>query len=213
MGVRPRVARYLLTLDWINRAADHASAGLARDGVDLRRLRKRGFEATALNTDIVARHHRRYSLEVPFGPIADQEQSGRCWLFAPVVIAQAAALRERRIGAKDSFSATYLYFFDLLEQASSTLADVHRITARTEVLARDTLRRRLAGEVLGVGDGGEWEWAFNLIHKYGLVPAGEMPETASSKATKALGVDLHERFSRAVSSIRMDPDDYPAIRD
>jgi bleomycin hydrolase len=201
-----------LTLDWITRATDHASANLAREGVDLRRLRKRGFEAAALNTEIIARHNRRYSLTVPFGPVADQEQSGRCWLFAPVILAQAAALRERRLTGKDTFAATYLYFFDLLEQASTTLADVHRLSTRKESLARDTLRRRLSGEVIGVGDGGEWEWAFNLIHKYGLVPASAMPETASSKATKSLGVDLHERFARAARLIRKDPDNYPVIR-
>ena len=50
---------------------------------------------------------------------------------------------------------------------------------------------------MGLSDGGEWEWAFNLIDCYGLVPAGRMPATVRSKDTQALTVDLHERLARA----------------
>jgi len=198
---------------WITRAAERASAGLARDGVDLERLRRRGFESAARNADVLARHHRRYSLELPFGGVEDQMQSGRCWLFAPVVLARAAALKSGRITGKQSFSETYLYFFNLLEKASTTLEDVRRIAEREESLDGDTLRRGLSQEVMGLADGGEWEWAFNLIEKYGLLPSQSMPETASSKATRALGVDLHERFARAARAIRKRPQGYEAIRE
>ena len=40
-----------------------------------------------------------------------------------------------------------------------------------------------------------------------------MPETASAKATQALGVDLHERFARAARAIRKRPEHYGVIRD
>jgi bleomycin hydrolase len=181
--------------------------------VDLRRLRRRGFETAALNAEIVARHNRRYSLALPFGTISNQEQSGRCWLFAPVVLARAAALRDGRIPPSESFSATYLYFFSLLEQASATLSGVHRITARRDALTGDTLRRGVSAEIMGLGDGGEWEWAFNLIQKYGLVPSRSMPETASSKNTKALAVDLHERLGRAARAVSRARDEYSDIRE
>ena len=82
-GGKPREA---LARAWITRAAERASAGLARDGVDVKRLRRRGFETAALDANVLARHDRRYSLELPFGGVEDQMQSGRCWLFAPVVL-------------------------------------------------------------------------------------------------------------------------------
>ncbi len=207
------LSRDVLGRDWITRATRLVSAGLARDGVDLKRLRRRGFHAAALDAEVLARHNRRYSLELPFGRIENQEQSGNCWLFAPEVLVRAAALRSGRIDAKESFSETYLYFFNLLERASAALDGVHRITARKGALAGDTLRQGLSQEVMGLADGGEWEWAFNLIEKYGLVPSHRMPGTASSKVTTALGVDLHERFARAARAIGKKPDRYAVIRD
>ena len=181
--------------------------------MDVKRLRRRGFESAARDAGVLARHNRRYSLELPFGGIENQEQSGNCWLFAPVVLARAAALKRGSITGTESFSETYLYFFNLLEQASATLDDVRRIAERKESLDGDTLRQGLSQEVMGLADGGEWEWAFNLIEKYGLVPSHRMPETASSKATRALGVDLHERFARAARAIRKKPKSYAAIRE
>jgi bleomycin hydrolase len=207
---RPREA---LGRDWITRATERARAGLARDGVDVQRLRRWGFESAARDAGVLARHNRRYSLDLPFGGVEDQMQSGRCWLFAPVVLARSAALRSGRITAKESFSETYLYFFNLLEKASATLDDVRALAERKESLDGDTLRRGLSQEVMGLADGGEWEWALDLIEKYGLVPSHLMPETASSKATRALGVDLHERFARAARAIRTNPDNYGVIRD
>jgi bleomycin hydrolase len=202
-----------MTREWILRAAERAGAGLGRDKAAVKRLRRRGFEAAALDADVVARHNRRYSLELPFGAIANQEQAGTCWLFAPVVLARTAAIRSARISTSESFSESYLYFFNLLEQANATLADMHRISRRQDVLADRTLRRGLSGEVMGLGDGGEWEWAFNLIEKYGLVPARAMPQTASSKGTRALAVDLHERFARAARAMSRTPANYPRIRE
>jgi len=117
------------------------------------------------------------------------------------VLARAAALQRGAVEASESFSETHLYFVSLVETASATLDDVRRIVGRERSLDSDTLRRQLSQEVMGLDDGGEWEWAFGLIEKYGLVPARGMRETASSKDTKAMRVDLHERFARAARAI------------
>jgi bleomycin hydrolase len=203
--VRPRktaTSREALPAEWLQHAVEQACTRLDRDGADLRSLRRRGFEAAAIDREVIARHNRRYSLELPFGSIRNQEQSGRCWLFAPVTLATTAALRSGCINSDDAFSENYLYFFNLLEQARATLFDVRHITTRKDSLGRDTLRRTLTSEVMGLGDGGEWEWAFALIKKYGLVPARTMPETASSRNTRALTVDLHECLARAAREMR-----------
>lgn len=208
-----RVPREVIRRDWISRATARVSADLTRDGVDLKRLRRRGFQAAALDAEVLARHTRRYSLELPFGQIENQGRSGNCWLFAPVVMVRAAALRSGRITARESFSETYLYFFNLLERASALLSALHRRTVRRVPVRDDTLRHGLSRDVMGLADGGEWEWAFNLIEKYGLVPSRQMPETASSRSTAALGVDLHERFARAARAIAKKPESYAAVRD
>jgi len=198
--------------DWIQRAAARVSAALARDGAPLSRLRNRGFQLAARDADVLARHNRRYSLRLPFGGIENQQRSGNCWLFAPTVLVRAAALREGRIRPTESFSETYLYFYNLLLRASASLARIGRITARPDAIGNDALRRGLSEEVMGLADGGEWEWAFDLIETYGLVPSGRMPETASSRTTQALNVDLHERLARATRAMAKAPQKYGMIR-
>ncbi len=210
---RPEIPRDTLDRNWIIRATARAAADLVRDGVDIRRLRSRGFKAAALDKEILRLHNRSYSLRLPFGEIENQQQSGNCWLFAPTVLVRAAALQNGRIGAGESFSETYLYFFDLLEKARAALARVHRITGRKDPLDGDTLREGLKREVMGLADGGEWEWAFNLIEKYGLVPSHCMRETASAQDTVALRVDLHERLAQATRAIGSHPQRYATIRD
>jgi bleomycin hydrolase len=207
-----KISPFVLTSEWIHRVAEHVDAQLSRDNRNVRRLRRRGFEVAALDASVLAQHDRRYSLELPTGAVRNQEQSGRCWLFAPVVLARTAALREGRIGAGEAFSENYLYFFNLLEQASATLEDLHRTTGGERRLAASTLRRRALAEVMGLGDGGEWEWAFALMKKYGLVPARDMPETASSKRTKALAVELHECFACAARAIHATPERFQVAR-
>ena len=112
----PEMPHEELGLDWITRATARAIAGLTRDGADIAQLRRRGFKAAALDKEILRRHNRRYSLRLPFGEIENQQQSGNCWLFAPMVVVRAAALQNRCISVSESFSETYLYFFDLLEK-------------------------------------------------------------------------------------------------
>ena len=107
----------VLGREWITRSAARASARLALDEADLKRLRRRGFIAAALDKDVLRRHNRRYTTVLPFGQVENQQQSGNCWLFAPIVLVRAAALQKGCITASESFSETYLYFFDRLENA------------------------------------------------------------------------------------------------
>ena len=199
--------------EWITRSTARAAARLIRGGADVTGLRRRGFKAAALDREVLRRHNRRYTSVLPFGQIENQEQSGNCWLFAPIVLVRAAALQKGCITANASFSETYLYFFDLLEKARAALLRVHRITARKQPLDGERLRQGLRQEVMGLNDGGEWEWAFNLIEKYGLVPSHRMPGTASANETDALRVDLRERLARATRAMQSRPSQSAAIRD
>jgi bleomycin hydrolase len=196
----------------MHRLTARVSAAMTEGDEQIRRLRSRGYQAAALDRDVIARHNRRYSLRLPFGRIENQDQTGNCWLFAPTVLVRAAALRAGHISTRESFSETYLYFHSLLNRASASLERIGRLSAREDAVGRDALRRGLSDEVMGLSDGGEWEWAFNLIDCYGLVPAGRMPPTASSKNTQPLTVDLHERLARATRAIAKAPLKYSLIR-
>jgi bleomycin hydrolase len=186
---------------WLAREVEVVDRTLQRDGIDVRRLRRVGLKKAALNQALLARHNRRYSLELPFGAIEDQRSSGRCWLFAPMVLAHSLALRNGVLGKGEGFSEVYLYFFSLMEKARVALFRIERAHARREPLRPDTLRRDLLHDVTGLTDGGEWEGAFQLVDRYGLVPSSAMPETASTGHTAELLVELHERIARAATDL------------
>lgn len=197
--------------EWVDQTTRAAASELESAGVDVGRLRRLGF-AKAARSGPPAGHTRHYSTTLAFGTTEDQGQSGYCWLFAPEVLVRAAAINAGTIAATASFSETYLYFFSLLEKASASLDDLRRLSAQQRRLASDTLQRGLSSEVMGLGDGGEWEWAFNLIEKYGLVPAAAMRQTASARDTGALRSELHERLAVAARAIRRTTDSYAVIR-
>ena len=130
------------------------SARLALDDADTTRLRRRGFKACRARQEVLRRHNRRYTSVLPFGQIENQQQSRRCWLFAPIVLVRAAALKKGCITANESFSETYPVFLRPAGKARGRSLRVHRITARKQPLDGETLRRGLQQEVMGVADGG-----------------------------------------------------------
>ena len=159
------------------------SAGLARDGVDVERLRRWGFESAARDPGILAGTTAATRSSCHSAGLKIRISRATAGCSPPSCSPGRPRSRAAASPASESFSETYLYFFNLLEKARETLDDVRRIAARKESLDGDTLRQGLSQEVMGLADGGEWEWAFNLIEKYGLVPSNRMPETASSKST------------------------------
>ncbi|HZS38633.1 MAG TPA: C1 family peptidase [Polyangia bacterium] len=198
---------------WLVRAAESARATLERDGVDLKKVHRRGFKPVARNPAILARHDRRYARALPFGAVENQQSSGRCWLFAPMVVMKSLALRTRAIAREGGFSETYLHFFNMIEKTHAALCRMSAALRRREPLHPDTLRRHLEQDVSGLRDGGEWEWAFELIDKYGVVPSRRMPETASSLHTAELLVELHERLARAARAMMKRGAAHDAIRE
>lgn len=207
----PPPASSAVERDWVDAVARAAAGDLASAGVDVRRLRRLGF-AKAARSGPPPGHTRHYSTTLRFGASEDQGQSGYCWLFAPEVLVRTAAIKAGSLAETASFSETYLYFFSLLEKASACLDDLRHLAAQQRRLASDTLQRGLSSEVMGLGDGGEWEWAFNLIEKYGLVPATAMRQTASARDTAALRAELHERLAIAARALRRPGADYAVIR-
>ncbi len=117
-----------------------------------------------------------FAIELKTRGITWQQSSGRCWLYAVLNI-----LRERvsENCGRDKFelSANYLSFYDKLEKANNFLELVIEN-------AHKPLNDRMMEYVLGgVGDGGYWDMATDLVAKYGVVPAWVMPETCQSTHT------------------------------
>lgn len=108
-------------------------------------------------------------------PVTNQKRSGRCWAFAALNVFRHDLAR--RLHVEDfEFSVAFLQYYDKLEKARHTLSLLETADERQ----RDYLYHH------GFSDGGWWNYAVNLIEKYGIVPASAMPESESSSNTAEL---------------------------
>lgn len=142
-------------------------------------------------------YHETYSVELPHtGDITNQRHSGRCWMFSAFNVARAATIKLLDVETFE-FSQAYGMFYDKLEKANAFLENIIR-------LADKPLDDRELMSVLsdGMGDGGYWVFAMNLIAKWGLVPKDVMPETACSKTSEQMDAQLERLLRRDAAILR-----------
>ena len=123
----------------------------------------------------------KFSIEVQSSGIADQKQSGRCWLFTGLNVLRAQLMTREKSGMF-FFSQNYSFFWDQLEKSNLFLEGIIETRklpindAKVEWLFKNP-----------INDGGQFTGISDNLYKYGVVPAEIMPETASSSNTKLLG--------------------------
>ena len=126
----------------------------------------------------------KFSVEVQSSGIADQKQSGRCWLFTGLNVLRAQLMTREKSGTF-FFSQNYSFFWDQLEKSNLFLEGIIETRklpvndAKVEWLFKNP-----------INDGGQFTGISDNLYKYGVVPAEVMPETASSNNTKLLGTML-----------------------
>ena len=138
----------------------------------------------ALNAENAAMIDTHFSDRVQTRGITDQKSSGRCWLFTGLNVLRAAAIQKWDLG-DFQFSQNYCFFWDQLEKANLFLQGIIDTAPKPmEDREVDWLFQN------PIGDGGTFTGVANLVTKYGLVPAGVMPETAVSNATSQMSTHL-----------------------
>ncbi|KAK5660682.1 hypothetical protein OQA88_12046 [Cercophora sp. LCS_1] len=120
-----------------------------------------------------------FNVKIPFegGPITNQRNSGRCWLFASTNVFRVALMQKYGL---DSFelSQAYLFFWDKLEKSNWFLEQIIS-TADQDLDSR--LVQTLVHEPLS--DGGQWDMVYNLVEKYGLVPQVLYPDSFNASSS------------------------------
>ena len=131
-----------------------------------------------------------FDIEVKQGERTDQENSGRCWMFAALNTMRMRVIKRYKLETFE-LSQAYPLFWDKLEKANWFLENVIDTVA-------EPLHGRLVSFLLTdpVDDGGQWDMFKALVKKYGVVPKEAMPETACSKSTYEMGMYL-TRYLRA----------------
>lgn len=128
--------------------------------------------------------------------ITDQQRSGRCWLFTSTNQIRPLVMKKYNL-ASFNFSNNYCYFWDIFEKANLFLENVIA-TADRDFDDRAVVTFFRAP----VADGGVWNLFYNVVEKYGIVPASVMPETANSNNTSQMLSLLSERLRKAGYEIR-----------
>lgn len=127
-----------------------------------------------------------FNVEVDTGKVSNQKHSGRCWLFSALNVLRTEFANKNNM--KDfELSQNYLSFWDRLEKSNYFYKNVLE-TADLPIEDRK-VNSVFAGPN---GDGGYWQFAANLIKKYGVVPNYVMPETAVSNNTTEFDATLNQ---------------------
>lgn len=136
-----------------------------------------GVNALTLNREVVKGDDGHFSHRVKSKGVMNQKKSGRCWMFAALNVLRPQVIRDHHMEGFE-FSTAYLQFWDKLEKANVFLESV------IELRDADFLDRDWEWvTTCCLEDGGWWNYAAELIGKYGVVPQSVMPETHSSENT------------------------------
>lgn len=133
--------------------------------------------ALATNHDNQGEMDTWFNLSVPSKGITDQKSSGRCWLFTGLNVLRSQMTREHGLDGME-FSQVYLFFYDQLEKSNLFLQAV--IDTRSKGMDDKTVEWLFKNPL---SDGGTFTGVADLTAKYGVVPAGVMPETYAANNT------------------------------
>ena len=103
----------------------------------------------------------KFSIDIKTLPVANQRQSGRCWIFAGLNVLREIVAKECGL-SNFELSQNYISLFDKIEKANFALESL------LQLAKRDHDDRELAYILQEpVSDGGQWDMFVNLVKKYG----------------------------------------------
>lgn len=175
----------------------HEHTSTHQNDVIRRAVVKNGIYNASFNQSVVNANMPIFSIDLDTGKVANQKQSGRCWMFA--------ALNTMRHDIKDRFhisdefqlSQSYTLFWDKFEKANYFYENILKT-------ATESLDSRRVSFLLTTPqqDGGQWDMMVSIISKYGVVPQAVYPESNSSSATKELNSTLNTLLRHDATVLR-----------
>lgn len=157
---------------------------------------KNGIGAVALDQEASSRMTHTFSHDIETGPITNQKQSGRCWLFAGLNVLRVDIAR--KVDLKEfQLSQSYMMFWDKLEKANYFLESI------LDTASEPTNGRLIAWLLAApLGDGGQWDMFVNLVDKYGVVPQTVMPESFHSSQSMMMNRILTGKLRENAARLR-----------
>ncbi len=139
-----------------------------------------------------------FSIDVDDEAVANQKQSGRCWMFACLNFCRFHVEKELDL-PRGTFelSQAYLAFYNKLERSNWFL---DHIVATADKGLDDREVTWLVNAPMQ--DGGDWDMVCGLIEKYGVVPHAAMVETACTNDTAQINTVLSHLLRQDALKLR-----------
>lgn len=157
-----------------------------------------GILESTQNISVVEDHPFVYSIDIDSEAVANQAQSGRCWMFAALNLLRHHIENALKL-PKGSFelSQNYTFFYDKLEKANFFYQQIIDT-------AQEDLNERKVVFLLQTPqqDGGDWDIIAAIIKKYGVIPKQAMEETASSINSAELDTVLNKKLRQDAQKLR-----------
>lgn len=157
---------------------------------------KNGIRASAENVQTHVENTPVFSIDLATGKVANQKQSGRCWMFAALNTFRHKLLTTFQLRDFE-LSQNYTFFWDKYEKANyfyeNILATAEQPTASREVAFLMQTPQQ---------DGGQWDMIVSLFQKYGVVPKAVMPESSSSSNSRDLNNYLNKLLRKHAVLLR-----------
>lgn len=125
-----------------------------------------------------------FSIDLTKDPVANQKQSGRCWMFAALNTFRHKTIAELKL-ENFEFSQAYSFFWDKYEKSNWFF---EQLLANPDM---DAERLRFLLQT-PQGDGGQWDMIVAIFEKYGVVPKEVYPESVASSASHELDQYLNK---------------------
>lgn len=157
---------------------------------------KNGIRASAENIQTHVENTPVFSIDLATGKVANQKQSGRCWMFAALNTFRHKLLTTFQL--KDfELSQNYTFFWDKYEKANYFYENILN-TAEQAVTSREVAFLLQTPQQ----DGGQWDMVVSLLKKYGVVPKSVMPESSNSSNSRDLNNYLNKLLRKHAVLLR-----------
>ena len=173
--------------DIANFRADYNSR---RDSKVLERtVTKNGVRNASFDWHSIADDTPHFSIDLKTENVADQKQSGRCWMFAALNTMRHDMQAKFNLPDDFELSQSYQFFWDKFEKANYFYENVIK-TANKAADSRKVSWLMAAPQ----SDGGQWDMLCALISKYGVMPKSAMPESFNSSNSRGINDVLNNKL-------------------
>lgn len=159
---------------------------------------KNGILDSSENQDVIERNQFTFSIDIDSEAVANQNQSGRCWMYACLNTLRWHIEKDLKL-PKGSFelSQNYTYFYDKLEKCNF----FHQQIIDT---AEAPLDDRRVTFLLNTPqqDGGDFDLIAAIVKKYGVVPKKCMDETFASIKSAEMNTLLNKLLRKHAIQLR-----------